>query len=167
MGAGFGIAADCSAIASSASVDVGMTVGVSYGHSFFGESTEPATGTVSDSVTGSSMTILLIGSVGCVCGAYGADTTLSVADVGTAYTLAVPPQSAQHSAEEARTVLAMILRFFITCYLHVFSKQHISQTDVNSQTLFQIFCAMTCPTVAAASSSIFGRTYSLVMRRKF
>ena len=103
-GAGSGMVAGCSAIASSASVDVETTVGVSCA----GESTEPATGIVSDFVTGSSMTILLVDSVGCACGAHGADTVPSAAAAGTVSTLTVPLQNAQHSAEAARMVPAII-----------------------------------------------------------
>ena len=124
--------AGCSAIASSAGVDVGMSVGVSC----TGEATEPATGIISDSVTGSVMSMLLIGSAGCACGAHGADAARSVVAAGTASTLAVPPQNAQHSAEAARTVPAMILRFLIIYYLHNFGKQHIPQNTANSQTFF-------------------------------
>ena len=91
------MAVGCSLIASSAGVDAGTTVSVSCA----GESTEPATGIVSDSVTGSSMTILLIGSVDCACGAHGADTARSAAAAGTVhFGCAAPKRPTQRGSGE-------------------------------------------------------------------
>ena len=66
-----------SSFVSSAGVGSGIATGVSCGQFCDGEAAEPVTGTVSGCVTGSVMMILLLGSLGCVCGAHGADTALS------------------------------------------------------------------------------------------
>ena len=92
----FGTTVEGSSFVSSVGVGSGVVVGVVCGQSCAGEATEPVTGTVSGCVTGSVMMLLLLGSLGRVCGAHGADTALSAAGAGTVSAVSVPPQIAQH-----------------------------------------------------------------------
>ena len=109
----FEIVAGCSAAGSSAGDGSGIVTGVVRGQSCAGEVTEPVTGTVSGCVIGSVMMILMLGSLGRVCGAHGADTALSAAGAGTVSTFAVPPQIAQHRATAAMAVPIRMMCFFI------------------------------------------------------